>query len=147
QILYPTRNPHLRRAALADFDGICGEKTLTLSATDKVDPNYIAFLFQSPPFITYATSRMIGSTNPHIRWRDVADFVIELPPYPQQQRTAAVLKASEEVIHSYRCYMESAVCAIDELADWLLGPTMRSQHPSCSLGECFELVSEKCDPK
>ena len=30
QILFPTRNPHLRRTALAPFDGICGEKTLTL---------------------------------------------------------------------------------------------------------------------
>src|SRR5688572_25653229 len=30
QILYPTRNPHLKRVALASFDGICGEKTLTL---------------------------------------------------------------------------------------------------------------------
>jgi type I restriction enzyme S subunit len=30
QILFPTRNPHLRRTVLAHFDGICGEKTLTL---------------------------------------------------------------------------------------------------------------------
>lgn len=31
QVLFPTRNPHLRRTALATFDGICGEKTLTLA--------------------------------------------------------------------------------------------------------------------
>ena len=30
QVLFVTRNPHLRKAALVDFDGICSEKTLVL---------------------------------------------------------------------------------------------------------------------
>src|SRR3546814_747166 len=45
QILFPTRNPHLRRTARAPFDGICGEKTLTLEPNKAlVLPEFIPFL-------------------------------------------------------------------------------------------------------
>lgn len=68
QILYPTRNPHLRRASLAHFDGICGEKTLTLSANEEIaDIKFIAFLFHSNSFYTHTINCIIGSTNPHVR--------------------------------------------------------------------------------
>jgi type I restriction enzyme M protein len=100
QILYPTRNPHLRRAAFANFDGICGEKTLTLSPQDSVDPRFIPFVFQSDAFITFATSRKIGSTNPHVRWRDVAEFEFDLPPLEQQRRIAEILSAVDNSIEA-----------------------------------------------
>src|SRR5207302_7738463 len=86
QVLYPTRNPHLRRAAFADFDGICGEKTLTLSPTSAVDSLFLPFIFQTEAFIAYATNMRIGSTNPHVRWRDIAEFEFALPLLDQQRR-------------------------------------------------------------
>jgi type I restriction enzyme M protein len=98
QILYPTRNPHLRRAAVADFDGICGEKTLTLSARPGADPRFLPFLFQSEAFISFATNRKIGSTNPHVRWRDIAEFKFDLPPLDQQRHLADVLWAADATI-------------------------------------------------
>ena len=97
QILYPTRNPHLRRAALADFDGICGEKTLTLSPRDGIDTKFLAFVFQSEAFIRFATGRRIGSTNPHVRWRDVAQFEFNLPSFDDQRRIAEVLWGASHV--------------------------------------------------
>jgi type I restriction enzyme S subunit len=96
QILYPTRNPHLRRAAFADFDGICGEKTLTLSPRRGFHPKFLAFVFQSGAFIRFATNRRIGSTNPHVRWRDVAEFEFRLPPLDQQRRIAEILSAIDD---------------------------------------------------
>ena len=94
QILYPTRNPQLRRAALASFDGICGEKTLTLSLIEGCEGYipFIAHVFHSSKFIEYATNARIGSTNPHIRWRDVADYEFLLPPKAEQKRLAELLE-------------------------------------------------------
>lgn len=99
QILYPTRNPHLRRAALANFDGICGEKTLTLSIDENVaDIRFVAFLFHSNSFYTHTTNCIVGSTNPHVRWRDVANYEFLLPPKNQQAELADLLWAMDDVI-------------------------------------------------
>lgn len=99
QILFPTRNPHLRRTALASFDGICGEKTLTLEPNeDFLIPDFIPFLFHSDSFYNHTTSAIVGSTNPHVRWRDVANYEFLLPPKDQQAQLAELLWAMDEVI-------------------------------------------------
>ena len=101
QILFPTRNPHLRRTALAKFDGICGEKTLTLEPDEtKLLPSFIPFLFHSDAFYAHTTSSIIGSTNPHCRWRDVANFEFLLPPKDQQAKIAELLWASDTSVQS-----------------------------------------------
>lgn len=99
QILFPTRNPHLRRTALAHCDGICGEKTLTLEVNEGVaDSNLIPFLFHSASFYDHTAGAIIGSTNPHCRWRDVANYEFLLPPRDQQARLTELLWISDEVI-------------------------------------------------
>lgn len=99
QILFPTRNPHLRRTALASFDGICGEKTLTLESNKELlNSEFIPFLFHSDSFYNHTTNAIVGSTNPHVRWRDVANYEFLLPPKEQQGQLAKLLWAMDEVI-------------------------------------------------
>ena len=99
QILFPTRNPHLRRTALAPCDGICGEKTLTLEVNDKVaDPRLIPFLFHSASFYDHSAGAIIGSTNPHCRWRDIANYEFLLPPKDQQAKLAELLWAADTAV-------------------------------------------------
>lgn len=101
QILFPTRNPHLRRTVLADFDGICGEKTLTLEPNEEfLIPEFIPFLFHSESFYAHTTGAIIGSTNPHCRWRDVASYEFLLPPKDQQAELAELLWAIDDVVES-----------------------------------------------
>ena len=107
QILFPTRNPHLRRTVLASFDGICGEKTLTLEPNEEfILPEFIPFLFHSESFYAHTTGAIIGSTNPHCRWRDVANYEFLLPPKAEQARLAKLLWAMDEVIEKDREVLE-----------------------------------------
>jgi len=99
QILFPTRNPHLRRTVLASFDGICGEKTLTLESNEEfLVSKFIPFLFHSDSFYNHTTGAIVGSTNPHVRWRDVADYEFLLPPKDQQAQLADLLWSMDGVI-------------------------------------------------
>ena len=108
QILFPTRNPHLRRTVLASFDGICGEKTLTLEANnDLILPEFVPFLFHSDNFYAHTTGAIIGSTNPHCRWRDVANYEFLLPPKDQQAQLAKLLWAMDEVIEKEKIILGS----------------------------------------
>jgi type I restriction enzyme, S subunit len=107
QILFPTRNPHLRRTALASFDGICGEKTLTLEPNPElICPDFLPFLFHSDAFYAHATSAIIGSTNPHVRWRDIASFEFLLPPKEKQPELSELLWAIDYVL---KANIESAL--------------------------------------
>lgn len=108
QVLFPTRNPHLRRTALATFDGICGEKTLTLEPNiHRVLPQFLPFLFHSDTFYQHTTSAIVGSTNPHVRWRDVADYEFLLPPKEQQAKLAELLWAMDEVVETEKKVLDS----------------------------------------
>ena len=107
QILFPTRNPHLKRTAYAHFDGICGEKTLTLEPIESmVIPKFIPFLFHSKKFYDHSTSAIIGSTNPHVRWRDIAEFEFLLPPKEDQTKLAKLLWAADNVIEKDKELLE-----------------------------------------
>lgn len=112
QILFPTRNPHLRRTVLASFDGICGEKTLTLEANnDLILPEFVPFLFHSDNFYAHTTGAIIGSTNPHCRWRDVANYEFLLPPKDQQAQLATLLWAIDDVVEKEKEVLEKLAVA------------------------------------
>ena len=107
QILFPTRNPHLRRTALAPFDGITGEKTLTLELNeDFLIPDFIPFLFHSESFYAHTTNAIIGSTNPHVRWRDVANYEFLLPPKEEQKKLAELLWTMDYVVEKEKMTLE-----------------------------------------
>jgi type I restriction enzyme S subunit len=139
QILYPTRNPQLRRAALASFDGICGEKTLTLSLIEGCEGYipFIAHVFHSSKFIEYATNARIGSTNPHIRWRDVADYEFLLPPKAEQKRLAELLWAADEVVEKEKRVIQG----LEKLYYSTISDVFRNQPKHCKLGSLCEIKS------
>jgi len=97
-VLYPSRNPHLRRTCRPNFDGICGEKTFVLQATEALSQDLLPFVLQSERFIRHAVRMKIGSTNPHVRWRDIAAFEFKLPPPEHQAQIASVLLALEDLL-------------------------------------------------
>jgi type I restriction enzyme M protein len=140
QVLYPTRRPHLRRAAFADFDGICGEKTLTLSAAAGVDPQFLPFLFQSEGFISFATNRMVGSVNPHVRWRDVAEFEFNLPKPEHQTQIAQLLWAVDELIAAGEKTLQQLKGLRDTCAAEFFSLRRERGHSSRPTGKLDELA-------
>ena len=117
QILFPTRNPHLKRAALASFDGICGEKTLTLEAKKElILPEFLPFIFHNDNFYDHTTSSIVGSTNPHCRWRDVANFEFLLPPKEIQAEISTLLWSIDELVETDKVFLKK--CRIAKYADF-----------------------------
>ena len=134
QILFPTRNPHLRRAVLAHFDGICGEKTLTLDInSESALPEFLSFLFHSDAFYAFTTSSIIGSTNPHVRWRDVANFEFLLPPPDIQSLIAEMLWKGDKAI-------ETAIATKKNLEVLLESSIEKEIHGQDLLGQTIDSV-------
>lgn len=111
--LLVSRNPHLRKAGLVDFDGICSEKTFVLETADpkKLIPQFLPFILQNERFWKYAYQNRHGSTNTFINWSTLANYRFELPDPDTQRNLATVLWSINDTIEAYR----KLIAATDEL--------------------------------
>ena len=111
--LLVSRNPHLKKAGLVDFDGICSEKTFVLETanSDVLLPEFLPFVLQNERFWDYAYRHRHGSTNTFINWSTLANYEFELPDLETQRRLAEVLWSINDTMEAYK----NLISATDEL--------------------------------
>ena len=103
QMLIVSRNPHLRKASLVDFEGICANTTYVCQAIEaKALPSFLPFIMQSDSFWYSAEVNKRGSTNPYLNWGDFAKFQFKLPPLEEQKRFADLLWSIDKTMVRYR---------------------------------------------
>ena len=109
-VLFPTRRPALRKCALADFDGITGEKLLVLVSSDprRLHPSFLPYLVSSPRVKRWAIAKVVGSVTPHFRWSDLAECVVPLPPTSEQARLVQLLDSLHVADEALRCAANAA---------------------------------------
>ncbi len=102
-ILFVTRNPHLRKCGIVDFDGICSEKTFVLATSDKTRllQEYLALIMQSDDFWNYCEENKSGGVNYFVNWSSLADYEFSLPSLTKQKALSEKVLAAYEVKQSY----------------------------------------------
>lgn len=112
-ILFVTRNPHLRKSAKVDFPGICSEKTLVIATKDEnvLMQNYLAGVMQSDDFWDFMEGNKSGSVNFFINWSTLADYEFDLPPLDRQRELAELLWAANDLKEKYK----KLITASDEM--------------------------------
>lgn len=91
-ILYVSRNPHLRKVAFAEIEGVCANTTFVIrSKTDILHQDLLKHIMLSEPFSRFSMSKARGSTNPYINWKDLNDFKFKLPDLDIQRKMADIL--------------------------------------------------------
>ena len=103
-VLFVTRNPHLRKCAIVDFDGICSEKTFVLGTKDssRLLQEYLPLIMQSDDFWAYCEENKSGGVNFFVNWSTLANYEFELPSLDEQRVLADKLWAAYEVKESYK---------------------------------------------
>ena len=103
-ILLVSRNPHLRKAAMVDFDGICSEKTFVIGTKDEnvLLQKYLAVIVQSKSFWNYCEEHKSGGVNFFVNWSTLAKYEFELPDIEEQKRISDKVWAAYHVKESYR---------------------------------------------
>lgn len=111
--LLVSRNPHLKKAGLVDFDGICSEKTFVLGTANPevLLPEFLPFILQNERFWEYAYQHRNGSTNTFINWSTLSNYEFDLPDLPTQHKLATQLWAIVDTMESYK----KLISATDEL--------------------------------
>lgn len=112
QILFGRRRAYLKKAAVADFDGICsGDITVIEAIPGKMEKDLLPFIIQNDALFDYAVSRSAGGLSPRVKWEQLADYEFDLPPLEEQKVLADKLWAAYRLKEGYK----KLLAATDEM--------------------------------
>jgi len=98
-IIFAKRNAYLKRASLAEFDGVASAHSMVLRAIPGIIlPEFFPFFMQSDSFWDVAIRISVGGLSPTINWKQMAKQEFLLPPKDQQAKIAELLWAMDDVV-------------------------------------------------
>ena len=104
QLLFGKRRCYQKKAAVADFEGICSGDIIVMEAIPgKIIPELLPFIVQSDMFFDWAEKTSSGSLSPRTKWKALAALKFPLPPIERQKEIFEVL---EKVEHGLTLYEE-----------------------------------------
>ncbi|MET7459568.1 restriction endonuclease subunit S [Nonomuraea sp. NPDC005501] len=96
-VLFGRRRAYQRKAARAEFAGVCSGDILVLEALPGMNPLFLPLVMQSEGLIQHAVTRSAGSLSPRTNWKALADYEFSLPDLEEQERIARLVWAAETV--------------------------------------------------
>ncbi|MCX8957945.1 restriction endonuclease subunit S [Erwinia psidii] len=109
-ILFGKRRPYLKKAAIAEFDGICsGDIIVMESNQNEMVSALLPFILQKDLFWDYAIKTSSGSLSPRTKFTSLKNFELTIPSKSEQVSVSNLLKSN---LKSYALGMD----ALDLLA-------------------------------
>lgn len=107
QVLFGKRRAYQKKAAMAEFDGICSGDILVCEAIKgAVLPELLPFIVQSDRFFEYAIKTSAGSLSPRTKFEDLAKFTFKLPvKLADQKRIADLLWSIDDSTEKKKCLL------------------------------------------
>ena len=88
-VVYSKIRPYLRKAMLAEFDGLCSADMYPLKPVPNVSGGFILAVLLGGRFTEFANSVSVRSGIPKVNRDEMAGFVVALPPPTEQRAIAA----------------------------------------------------------
>ncbi len=95
-VLYSKIRPYLRKAALAEFEGICSADIYPLKPHSNLSSGFLLATVLSEPFSVYATAVSFRSGFPKINREEMSEFVAAFPDVDEQERICDILEAIDK---------------------------------------------------
>lgn len=166
-VLLMSRNPHLRKAGVVDFEGICSDVSYVCRTKDEnvLMQKFLPFIFQSDDFWRFAEENKKGSTNFFLNWSDFEKYEFNLPPIETQKKLVEILWSFEDTKTAYKKLLDKTdelvksqfiehfgqlpehfkheTIELGKIADIMSGGTPSSKHPEY-YGGTIPFVSTPC---
>ena len=103
QVLFGRRRAYQRKAAVADFAGVCSGDIYVLESKDNqlLLSELLPFLCQTEAFFDHAVGTSAGSLSPRTKWTSLAGFEFMLPPVAEQRKIIDLISATTELDAHY----------------------------------------------
>ena len=97
-VLFGRRRAYLKKAAQANFEGICSGDITVIRAKDNLLPELLPFVVQNEKFFDYAIKHSAGGLSPRVKFKDLAKYELLLPPKDQQALIADLLWVGDDLL-------------------------------------------------
>lgn len=98
-VLFGRRRAYLKKAAKADFEGICsGDITVMRVREDKLIPDLLPFIVNHERFFDYAVTHSAGGLSPRVKFKDLAEYELCIPKYEKQQEILELFNSFDELM-------------------------------------------------
>lgn len=115
-IIFGKRRAYQRKAAIADFDGICSAHAMVLRPKPNVMiPELFPFFLHSDAFMNRAIDVSEGSLSPTIKWKILAKQKFTIPPLAEQKKLADLLWAGDKLAQKYNKLLSTCEAFIESL--------------------------------
>jgi type I restriction enzyme S subunit len=147
QILFGKRRCYQKKAAVADFEGICSGDIIVMDAIPKkIIPGLLPFIIQSDAFFDWAEKTSSGSLSPRTKWKSLAEFEFPLPPIERQKEILEVLEKVEYAAKHVDVTLESLDQARQRLEREFFSSILlfgESQEADCEI----KTIGDLCEVK
>ena len=100
-VLFGRRRAYLKKAAKANFEGICsGDITVMRANEELLLPELLPFIVNNEKFFDHAITHSAGGLSPRVKFQDLARFEFQLPPINKQQNLIKLLNVSSDEIEA-----------------------------------------------
>lgn len=80
QILFGRRRAYLKKAAIAEFDGICSSDIIVMEPQSEESINkLLPFIIQSDKFWAWAVKNSAGGLSPRTKFKPLAEYTVSIP--------------------------------------------------------------------
>jgi type I restriction enzyme, S subunit len=120
-VLYSKLRPYLRKVVVAPYRGVCSADMYPIRCNrDEFEPEYASRLLTTDAFTEYADNESRRARMPKLNRNQLFSWKFPLPPLPEQQRIAALLKERLSAIEQARLAAEAELATINTLPATLL---------------------------
>jgi type I restriction enzyme S subunit len=99
-LLFGRRRAYLKKAARANFDGICSGDITVMRAMSDLLPELLPFVINNERFFNYAIKHSAGSLSPRVKFKDLSNYEFLLPPKDEQTLLAKLFWSLNDLIES-----------------------------------------------
>jgi type I restriction enzyme S subunit len=111
-VLYSKLRPYLNKVVVADEAGYATTELVPLRCKpNEVHPEYLAYFLRSSNFLKFANMVVAGAKMPRMVMTEFWDFLVPIPPLPEQRRIAAILDQADAL----RAKRREALAQLDSL--------------------------------
>lgn len=142
-VLLMSRNPHLRKAGVVNFEGICSDVSYVCRTKDEnvLMQIFVPFIFQTDHFWKFAEENKKGSTNFFLNWSDFEKYEFELPEIDTQRKLCEMMWALEDTKTAYKkLLLQTDELVKSQFIEMFGDPVLNSrQHAVRKLADLGEL--------
>ncbi len=100
-VLFGRRRAYLKKAAKADFNGICsGDITVMRANEDLLLPELLPFIVNNDKFFDYAVEHSAGGLSPRVKFKALANYELLIPKQNNQSEILKLLHTIQYLTNS-----------------------------------------------